>query len=127
MNKFILIMIVILAIPISAQRPFLANGERFAKELQKTRKPIVVIDTVRVVAGYGTLSLNKNFKSQNKHSVAPTSANTLYATITAIIVDTTKMVYSYAYVRSSMGDSLTIKSSGGTADTCTVVVHIYLR
>ena len=127
MNKLILIIIVILAIPVSAQRPFLANGERFAKELQKTRKPIVVIDTVSITAGYGTLSLNKSFQSKNKHSVAPTSANTLYAQITPIILDTTKTVYSYAYVRSRAGDVLTIKSSGGAEDTCTVVIHIYLR
>ena len=126
MNKLILI-IMLLAIPVSAQRPFLANGERFAKELQKTRKPIVIIDTVSIIAGYGTLSLNKSFKSKNKHSVAPTSAKTLYATITQVLVDTTESVYSYAYWPNSTGDRLTIKSSGGTADTCTVVVHIYLR
>ncbi len=126
MNKFILI-IMLLAIPVSAQTPFLASGERFAKELQKTRKPIVVIDTVRITAGYGTLTLNKSFQSKNKHSVAPTSANTLYATITPILIDTTKTPYAYGYVRSNAGDVLTIKSSGGTADTCTVVVHIYLR
>jgi hypothetical protein len=117
----------LLAVSVFAQSPFLSNGERFDKDLQKTRKPIVVVDTVRITAGYGTLGLNKSFKSKKQHSVAPTSANTLYATITPILLDTTKTVYSYGYVRSRAGDSLTIKSSGAAADTCSVVVHIYLR
>ena len=128
MNKWIVVSVLLLVIAsIEAQKAYQADGQLFTKILGKTRTPIVVIDTVQIIAGYGELGLRKNFSSKGERSVAPTKPTTLYAVIAPILRDTTKTVYFYGYALNGAGDTLTVKSSGGTADTGCVAVHIYLR
>lgn len=110
-----------------AQGVYQADGSLFTKVPGKSRSPVVVIDTVQIIAGFGKLGLRKTFSSKREHSVAPTKPTTLYAVITPILGDTTKTVYYYGYALNLVGDTLTVKSSGGTADTGCVAVHIYLR
>lgn len=104
---------------------FRADGKPFAKRQNEAMEPKVIIDTVSVVSGFGTLTLQEKFGTNN-HRTAPTSTNQMYATFTRILADSTEAVYSYSYVRSAL-DRLTIKSSGGSADTSTVVVTLYVR
>lgn len=104
---------------------FRADGKPFARRQGEAMEPKVIIDTVRVVAGFASLSLQSTFQTGN-HRTAATSPSQLYATFARILTDSTKAVYSYSYVRSAK-DRITIKSSGGTADTSTVVVTLYVR
>ncbi len=127
MNRRLFILILLCAGVILGQKAYQADGQLFTKIPGKTRSPVVVIDTVQIIAGYGKLGLRKNFSSKREHSVAPTKPTTLYAIITPILGDTTKTVYYYGYALNRVGDTLTIKSSGGTADTGCVAIHIYLR
>ena len=123
--KFLIICLI--PVFVMAQTPiFFGDGGVFGKVTGKTRLPVVVIDTVAITAGYGILRLNRQIKTQIKN-VIPTSKRTLYATITPILSDTTKLVYYYGYTVNNTGDTLTIKSSGGTADTGCVAIQIYLR
>jgi len=110
-----------------AQTPiYFGDGGIFGKVSGKTRLPVIVIDTVAITAGYGTFKLNRQIKKRVKN-VIPTNKQTLYATITPILGDTTKTVYFYGYTINNAGDSLMVKSSGGTADTGCVVIQIFMR
>ena len=84
------------------------------------------MDTVNVVAGYGTLLLNKDF-NREKHSVRATSSSDMFITATGLISDTSKTVRYYGCYLSQSGDSVIIKSSGGATDTSKVVVQIILK
>ena len=123
--RFLLVCLV--PVLVLGQTPILlGDGKIFGKVSGKTRLPIIVIDTVVIIAGYGTLKLNKQIKVQTKN-VVPSKKNSLYATITPILGDTTKTVYYYGYTINSAGDLLTVKSSGGTNDTGCVVIQIFMR
>lgn len=104
---------------------FRADGKPFARRQGQAMEPKTIIDTVRVVAGFASLSLRGTFGTGN-HRTAATSPEQIYATFSRILTDSTKAVYSYSYVRSAK-DRITIKSSGGAADTSTVVVTLYVR
>lgn len=123
-SRFLLILII--PATLFAQSFFFADGARFAKVVRSTKEPKFIVDTVSVVSGYGILVLNKNF-NREKHSVSGTSNRTVFPTITGIINDTTETHYFYACVISNTGDTLTIKSSGGAADTSKVVVQIIVK
>lgn len=127
MIRRLCLLIVLCTGVVFAQGVYQADGSLFTKLPGKTRSPIVVIDTVQIIAGFGKLGLRRTFSSKREHSVSPTKPATLYAVITPILGDTTKTVYYYGYALNKVGDTLTVKSSGGTADTGCVAVHIYLR
>lgn len=126
-NK-LLILLILLLIPMAVfgQTIFQGNGKRFSKVAQKTREPKIIVDTVNVVAGFGTLVLNKTF-TREKHSVAATDNMNIFITVTGLITDTSETVYYYGCYLSKGGDSIIVKSSGGTADTSKVVVQIILK
>lgn len=110
----------------TGERYFFANGKHFAKVAGKTREPKQVIDTVNIVAGQGTLILNKNFNREG-NSVVASSRGDLFATVTGILDDISSTVYSYSCYISKAGDSVIVKSSGGAADTSKVAVQIVLK
>lgn len=107
-------------------RYFLSNGKPFAKVAGKTREPKTVIDTVNVVSGQGVLLLNKEF-NRERHSVRGTSNLNIFATATGILDSVSETVYSYSCYVSRLGDSVIVKSSGGSADTSKVAVQIVLK
>lgn len=111
---------------VAAQQTFDSRGKPLRKVARNSAEPKMVMDTVSVIAGFGTLNLNSTF-SKRKHRVSATSGTKILATITQIMSDTSGTVYTYSYVPSEDGKSLTIKSSGGAADTSLVAVQIFLR
>lgn len=122
-----LLILLLMPMFVFAQTPIhFGDGGVFGAISRKTRLPIIVIDTVAITAGFGTFKLNKRIKSQIKN-VIPTAKQTLYATITPILRDTSKIVYSYGYTINDAADTLMVKSSGGTADTGCVVIQIFMR
>lgn len=121
-----ILLIALIPVLVFGQNIFLGNGKRFAKVASKTKEPKIIVDTVNVVAGYGTLVLNKDF-SREKHSVSATSRSNMFITATGLIADTSKAVYYYGCYLSAKGDTVMIKSSGGAADTNKVVVQIVLK
>lgn len=124
-SRFLILLL--MPIFVLAQTPIrFGDGGVFGKISGKTRLPVIVIDTVAITAGFGTFKLNKRIKSQIKN-VIPTAKQTLYATITPILRDTSKTVYFYGYAINDAGDTLMVKSSGGTADTGCVVIQIFMR
>lgn len=123
-SRFLLILLIPVAL--FGQDFFFANGSRFAKVIRSTKEPKFVVDTVRIVAGYGTLVLNKNF-NREKHSVSGTNDLNVYPTITGLLGDTTETVYAYGCYISKTGDTLKIVSSGGSADTSKVVVQVIVK
>lgn len=105
---------------------FFANGSRFAKVIRSTKEPKFVVDTVNIVAGFGTLVLNENFNRES-HSVSGTSDKHVYPTVTGLLGDTTETAYAYGCYISRTGDTIKIVSSGGSADTSKVVVQIIVK
>lgn len=126
MLKWSSLLILLLPVLLFGQNIFLGSGKRFAKVAGRTKEPKIVVDTVNVVAGFGTLVLNKEF-SREKHSVSATSRSDVFITATGLIVDTSKTVYYYGCYLSAKGDTVKIKSSGGSADTSKVVVQVVLK
>ena len=101
-------------------------GKPFAKRIKIYQRPKVIVDTVRVVAGWGQCKLNDRFQ-RLQHRTAATSALAAYPTVTQLLSDTSKTVYYYAVSVEDNGKRIVIKSSGGTADTGVVVLHSYVR
>jgi hypothetical protein len=104
---------------------FFANGKSFAARQNQAQEPKTVIDTVRIVGGYGSLSLSSKFTS-GQHRVAATSAKNIYAQISRVLTDSTATHYSYSYSVADKGARLVIKSSS-TADTGKVAIVCYVR
>lgn len=105
---------------------FFADGNRFGKRGQETKQPMIVVDTVKVVSGYGSIDLNDRFES-GAHNVAPSSSGSIYASIGQVLDDSTETVYYYGYVYKANERRLIIKSNGGSADTGKVAIQIILR
>lgn len=105
---------------------FSGDGEIFGRRAQETREPIIVVDTVSVVAGYGSLQLSETF-NMKKRNVSPSSKNSLFATVTPILTDSTGTVYYYGYSFKANENRVIVKSSGGAADTGKVAIQIILR
>jgi len=121
----ILLPLIVLALMSTAlpQNLFNASGKPLKKQAQTTREPIIVLDTVRMSGGFGTLRLNGSFTS-SKHSVSATATGLMNAHVTPILSDTTDAVNYYG-VR-LFTDSLIIKSSQ-TDDSGLVAVRIDIR
>lgn len=101
-------------------------GKPFAKRTNKYQRPKAIVDTVKIVAGWGQCKLNSRFQ-RLQHRTAATSALAAYPVVTPLLSDTTKTVYYYAVSVKDNGKRIVIKSSGGTADTGVVVLHCYVR
>ncbi len=123
-SKFVLILLVPMAV--MGQGIFFGNGKKFSKVAQRTREPKIIVDTVNVVAGFGTLLLNKTF-NREKNSVSATDNMNIFITATGLITDTSETVYYYGCYLSKTGDSIIVKSSGGTADTSKVVIQAIVK
>lgn len=125
---FILVIVIILIIvAIKSYGQFYdANGKLFDKRSQETMKPKVIIDTVLIVAGWGSINLNDKF-TQGRHNVSPTSPKTIYGNVTPILTDSTKTVYYYGWWFDAMSNRIGIKSNGGAADTGKVTIIMYLK
>lgn len=123
-SKFVLIFLV--PAVVMGQGIFFGNGKKFSKVAQRTKEPKIIVDTVNVVAGFGTLLLNKTF-NREKNSVSATDDMNIFITVTGLIADTSKTVYFYGCYLSKTGDTVIVKSSGGAADTSKVVVQAILK
>lgn len=122
----ITILIILLCVSVTSQDMFTSKGKPFAKVSQKTREPKIIVDTVIITAGIGVLNLNSRFTG-GQHSVSATSTSDMRVVISQILADTTSTVYYYAYVPDSSGRTVWVKSSGGTSDTGSVSIIIYLK
>ena len=104
---------------------FDSRGNRVAKAHTKTRTPKIVVDTVRLRNGYGTLVLNDQFRL-TRHTVSGSSNLTVLATITPIFTDSTASVYTYAYLMKKKGKEMQIISSNSD-DSGKVVVSMIVK
>lgn len=108
---------------------FTADGKPFSKVQQKTKNPKIVIDTVQIKAGWGTMTLNEQF-SESKHNVTPTSINDIRATITLIADDSASLgsatMRTFGYTLSSNKNRLIVRSSV-TNDTVRAVITAYIK
>jgi len=127
-NKTIIIATLLTFLPCltNGQRVFDRNGKPFAKQSQRTQEPKQIVDTVKITAGVGRMVLNNAF-TKSKHKVSATSDSHFRASISQILTDTSNTVYYYGYYISKNGDTLIVKSSGGTADTGYVSVSAILK
>lgn len=105
---------------------FTASGKPFARQKGVAQEPKVIVDTVRIVAGFGSLKLQSSFGDRH-HRTAPTSADRVFGVASGLATDSTKSVYSYSVVPRSKGGRLLIKSSGGASDTGKVAITVYVR
>lgn len=130
-------MLVLLAMPAFAQQKtrvylpepktltgtiFSADGKLLGRRSQKSREPIIVIDTIRLASGVGTLTLRHNF-GNSQHAVAPTSEDRISVQISPNTTDTPK---SYGWSLSNDLKTLSVKSSDGS-DSSKVTVTIIVR
>lgn len=120
-----LVVIFVLALMSMAhpQNLFNSNGRPLSKRAQQSKAPMVVVDTVRMSGGFGTLRLNSSF-TKDRHSVSATATGRMSAHITQILSDTTDAVNYYGV--KLFTDSLIIKSSQ-TDDSGLVAVRIDIR
>lgn len=129
--------VLLLALPVSAQQKtrvytpepktltgtiFSADGKLLGRRSQQAREPIIVIDTVRLSSGIGTLVLRSVFSS-GLHAVKPTSADRLSVQISP---NTTGAPSSYGWSLSSDLKTLSVKSSD-TGDASKVTVTMIVR
>ena len=105
------------------QNLFNAAGKPLKKQAQSKREPKVVLDTLRMSAGFGVLSLNSSFK-KGHHSVVASSTNDMKVQVTQILSDTTGAVNYYGVMKYI--DSVLVKSSQ-TDDSGLVEVRIDIR
>jgi len=105
----------------TAQEMVDAEGNLFSKRHGKYQRPKIVIDTVRMVSGSGTVALNKYF-GNNQFRSAPTSAKTIFPVVSQILDSATAPVYSYGTLLSEAGDTLYIKSSNSGDNSKVVVI-----
>jgi hypothetical protein len=107
------------------QEIFDHDGNPFAKAVQKTAEPKIIVDTVAMVDGWGSLTLNDNF-SKGKHNVAPTEKNNIFVMVTQLLVDSTADICAYGYCMSADGRRIIIKSSD-VLDNGKVVIQAILK
>ena len=104
---------------------FTAAGKPFSRAAGTSQQPKTIIDTVRMVKGFASLSLNSKFTT-TEHRTAATSTQKIYATANAVLQDSTKSVNSYSCWPTDGGARIVIKSSDST-DTGKVAVVVYVR
>lgn len=124
-SKFLLMVILCLGLMSMAypQNLFNAAGKPLKKQAQSKREPKVVLDTLRLSGGFGTLKLNGSFKNGH-HSVIASTTNDMKVQVTQVLEDTTYAVNSYG-VRKYI-DSVLIKSSQSD-DSGLVEIRIDIR
>lgn len=115
----------IVAVDIVAQKPMDADGRPFAKVSQQSREPIVLVERVQVIGGYGSLSLRESFV-RDRHATAATAAANVHVVVTPLLPDSTGAVKSYAVAVADNGKRIIVKSSSAS-DTATVMVLGYLK
>jgi len=125
-RKLILVVLLSLFAGLASAQYFTGGGKPHAKVANWTRTPKVIIDTVKIVAGVGTLELSDRFQ-RGLHNVAGSSGKHIYAYITKVLTDTTATPYYYGYVPADDGTGITIISNGGTADTGLVSVQLFVK
>lgn len=101
-----------------------ADGTKRSGKTARSMTPRMVIDTTRIVAGFGDVKLNDK-SSYERARVKYSDDFSVFASITRILADSTKAVYSYGFVVTN--DGIKIKSSGGVADTGLVSVVLWLQ
>lgn len=111
-NKFIVLLVVsfLIATVASTQKIFDADGRPFEKVHRRTKEPKIIVDTVRMKSGYGSLSLRDRFTREG-HDVTPTSASTMIVMITSEIIDTTATPSTYGWQMNATNNRLIIRSS----------------
>ena len=123
---FLTIFLPLLLVIVAYGQMYDTQGKIFGKRAQETMQPKTIIDTVSIVAGWGSIDLNDNF-TQGQHNVAPTNENTIYVTITPMLTDSTKTAYYYGWWFDKTKNRIGVKSSGGTADTGKVVITAIVK
>ena len=108
----------------TAQNIFESNGKPFAKVKQRYREPKIVVDTVRMVSGFGYSALNNSF-TKGQHAVGASVTNVIYAVANKLLSDSSDTVFSYGIYPKSE-DTLLIKSSD-SGDTGKVQVIMILK
>ncbi|MCK5128084.1 MAG: hypothetical protein KAR42_17645 [candidate division Zixibacteria bacterium] len=106
---------------------FFPNGNDFGKSQSgvPSRESYEVVDTIRLVSGFGSMVLNGRFTT-DRHNVKPTKGYYVYPSVTQIIDDTSVTVRYYAVYISDNLDSLIVKSSNPT-DTSRVQVRVLMK
>ena len=125
MRSVLISLLLLMPAVLYGQGVFNADGNPFSKTSQKTREPKVVVDTVRFAGQYYSLDLRAAF-SRKSHTVSATDNNSVFATITPMLDDSSKALYYYGYTVRDKGTRLVIKSSNAN-DSSKVVVHIYVK
>lgn len=93
----------------------------------RMRYPIMVMDTVRMEDGIGTLILNNMvLKRGGFHNVSGSKALAIFPSAFGYLSDTTEAVNSYSCVVSTSADTIWIKSSQSD-DSGKVIVEALVR
>lgn len=117
-----ILLVVLLLLPISASvQVFNREGKVYDKVQQRSRKPIVMIDTITVQGQFASMNLSSNF-GNGRHSVIASSPEKVWAMITQISTDSTDAVRSYIYTVKDKGRRLLIKANNATDTTKVVVI-----
>lgn len=106
-----------------------ADGAPFAKRTGETREPIVVVDSVQMSGGFGTLTLNL-ISNRTRRTTNPSDVKNIFAYFTQRSVDTTATParYSYTVLQNSQEQitGLRVVSSQGD-DSARVDVHLIIK
>lgn len=106
-----------------------ADGAPFAKREGKTREPIVVVDSVQMSGGFGTLTLNL-ISNRSRRTTNPSDVKNLFAYFTQRSVDTTATParYSYTVLRDGQKQITGIRVVSSQADdSARVDVHLIIK
>jgi hypothetical protein len=123
---FISLILLILAPIIMGQTIIDGKGNLHAKRAKRTQEPKVIVDTVRMSAGIGTMTLKKE-STRKQHSTAPTASTRMYPQgITQILLDTSDAVNRYAFFINTTRDTVVIKSSQ-TDDSGLVAISLFVK
>lgn len=102
------------------------DGHPHAKRQGRTQEPKIIIDTLRMSSGVGTLPLSKTFK-KNQMTTAPTDPSRIYPKGATQIMDSvTDSVHTYAFVVNRTGDTITVVSSSSN-DSSLVSVELLIK
>lgn len=118
--------VVIFAVSAIGVDVFSPSGYRYGHTGTQSHSPKIIAEKVLIEAGIGTLRLNRSTRGPIQQ-VSGHSDSSLYITITPRLIDTSYTVYYYGAIVTENGSFITIKSSGGTADTGYVNVLIIAR
>jgi len=125
MTSKILLICLLLISAVTAQKIFDSDGKPFEKVHRRTKTPKMIVDTVRIASGFGSLSLRGNFTREG-HDVTPTSNNTMVVMITPEMVDTTNTPPTYGWQMNVENNRLIITSSDAN-DSLRVGVFIVAK